>query len=149
VDADGKMLVSLLTPTSSYPDFYLTIGNDTITNKYECQKVEEFPTHVYCTGAEMYPGEALQFTLISMADDTVLAEGRFAIIGLLLFNPNVEATKTPTLTETVIDIETVQPTETSTAILFQTLTPSPTIRPWITSTPTQSPPSYPNPTSYP
>lgn len=149
VDADGNMLVNIITPNSSYPEFYLTISNDTILNKYECQKVEDFPTNVYCTGPEMYPGEALQFTLISVEDDIVLAEGKFAIIGLLLPNPNPETTETPALTETVDGTGTFQPTGTPTAILLQTLTPSPTLRPGITSTPTQSTPSYPNPTSYP
>jgi hypothetical protein len=135
VDADGKMLVSLLTPTSTYPDFYLTIGNGTITNKYECQKVEDFPTHIYCTGAEMYPGEALQFTLISMADETVLAEGRFAIIGLLLPNPQEEGTATLLFTEAPAATEA--PTDTPTPILIEIFTPTPDVT------------SYPNPTSYP
>jgi hypothetical protein len=149
VDADGNMLVNIITPASSYPEFYLTISNDTLVNKYECQKVEDFPTNVYCTGPEMYPGEALQFTLIAVQDDTVLAEGKFAIIGLLLPNPNPETTETPALTGTAGGTGTVQPNATSTAIFLQTLTPSPTLRPGITSTPTQSTPSYPNPTSYP
>ena len=134
VDADGKMLVSLLAPESSYPDFYLTISNDTTTNKYECQKVKDFPTNVSCTGQQMNPGAPLQFTLLSIKDDTVLAEGKFAIIGLLLPNPNDEATETPITTETSLAANSLMLTETPTPILL--VIPK--------STPTASTPSYPN-----
>ncbi len=138
VDADGNMLVSLLTPDASYPDFYLTIGADNVVNNYKCQKVKDFPTSVTCTGTEMYPGTMLQFTLLSIKDDTVLAEGKFAIIGLMLPNPNGEATETPSGTETI------EPIESTTPGLIEILTPLPT-RP----TSTALTPSYPNPTSYP
>ncbi len=143
VDADGNMLVSLLTPDASYPDFYLTIGADNVVNNYKCQKVKDFPTNITCTGIEMYPGATLQFTLISLEDNTVLAEGKFAIIGLMLPNPNGEATETPSGTETI------GPAESATAILLEILTPLPTKPFGITRTPTALTPSYPNPTSYP
>ena len=144
VDADDNMLVNLLMPDSSYPDFYLTISNDTTVNKYECQKVKDFPTNIYCTGEEMYPGEALQFTLVSIEDDTVLAKGKFAIIGLLLPNPSEEVTETPAATETSLATETMELTESPTPILLEILTPIPT-RPFsVTPTPTKATPSYPN-----
>jgi len=136
VDADGNMLVSLLIPDSSYPDFYLTISTDNGLNKYKCQRVKNFPTNVTCTGTEMYPGTALKFTLISIKDDIVLAEGTFAIIGLLLPNPDAETTATLT-------------TESPTPILLEILTPL-AIQPFSRiPTPTELTPSYPNPTSYP
>lgn len=138
VDANGNMLVSVLTPDSSYPDFYLTIGADNVVNNYKCEKVKDFPTSVTCTGIEMYPGATLQFTLISLEDNTVLAEGEFAIIGLMLPNPSDEATETPLVTETI------EPAESPTPGLIEILTPLPT-RP----TSTALTPSYPNPTAYP
>ena len=137
VDADNNMLVSLLIPDTSYPNFYLTIGADNVVNNYKCQPVKNFPTNITCTGVQMYPGTALQFTLISLEDATVLAEGKFAIIGLMLPNPNVEATETPLATETS------EPTESPTPISLEILTPLPTI-----FVPTALTPSYPNP-SYP
>jgi len=149
VDADGKMLVSLLTPESTYPDFYLTISNDTTTNKYECQKDKDFPTNVPCSGPQMNPGAPLQFTLTSTKDNTVLSEGRFAIIGLLLPNPQDEATETPIATETSLTAEALEPTETSTPIPLQISTPIPTGPPQTeapsTELPlTETPSSYPN-----
>ena len=132
VDADGNMLVNLLIPASDYPEFYLTISDGEVANRYECEQVEDFPTNVYCTGAEMYPGEPLQFNLIALEDETILAEGNFAIIGLQLPNPAEEATVTALVNET------------PTPLLLDFLTPSPTLR--VTATRT---PSYPNPTSYP
>jgi hypothetical protein len=138
VDADGNMLVNLLIPASNYPDFYLTISNGVVENRYECQQVEDFPTNIYCTGVEMFPGEPLQFNLISLDDETILAEGNFAIIGLLLPNPEEEATGTALATETFDSFGTPTP------LMLDFLTPSPTRR--VTATRT---PSYPNPTSYP
>lgn len=141
LDADGSMLVNLLAP-AAYPDFYLTIGDVNVVNKYECQQAADFPTNVHCTGTEMYPGTALQFSLVSIKDDTVLAEGNFAIIGLLLPNPEEEATATPLATETF------EPIETPTAFLLEIFTPLPTPGTPILITPSYPNPSYPNP-SYP
>jgi len=139
IDADGNMLVSLLTPDASYPDFYLTISADNNgINNYKCQKIKDFPTNVTCTGTEMYPGATLQFTLISLEDNTVLAEGKFAIIGLMLPNPSGETTETPSGTKTI------EPIASPTPGLIEILTPLPT-----KPTSTALTPSYPNPTSYP
>ena len=138
------MLVNLMIPDVAYPAFDLTIGLDDIVNQYTCQRAEDIPTNVICTGAEMYPGPALHFMLTSHADQTVLAEGRFAIIGLLLPNPSDAATETPLATETL----EVTATETPTPILLEILTPLPTQSFVIISTPTEVTPSYPNP-SYP
>ena len=132
VDADGNMLVNLLIPASNYPDFYLTISDGDVVSRYECQQVDDFPTNVYCTGVEMNLGEPLQFNIIALEGETILAEGNFAIIGLLLPNPAEEATTTALVTES------------PTPFLLDFPTPSPTLR--VTATRT---PSYPNPTSYP
>ena len=115
---DGRMRVDITAPAISYPNSYLTIGSTSETNQYECKKKPDLPTQVICTGPQRYPGETLEFTLIASDDDRVLAEGKFAIIGLLMFTPGPEAT------------ETLEPTETP--------TPTPLAIPTAT-------PSYPNP----
>jgi hypothetical protein len=147
VDADGNMLVNLLMPSSTYPDFYLTIDNASTPNRYECRHVTDFPTNVYCTGAEMYPGAALQFTIFALNDDRVLAEGNFAIIGLLLPSPEAEVSATPSFIPPFAD--TALPLESPTPFLLEILTPLPTATATASypnpSTPTSS---YPNP-SYP
>jgi hypothetical protein len=136
VDADGSMLVNMLIPAASYPYFYLTIGNASTTNRYDCQQVEDFPTNIYCTGAEMYPGEALQFNVVTLKDDTVLAEGNFAIIGLQLPNPQQAGTETP------LAVGTPYPNETPTELLLELPQPFPTL-----STTPDPFTSYPNPES--
>jgi hypothetical protein len=130
LEADGNMLVNLLVPPS-YPDFYLKALRGSEENLYDCNSAEQFPTSVYCTGREIYPGEKPQFLLVAADDDRVLAEGTFTIIGLLLASPKSDATAT---SPAVI--------ETSTPILFVTPTPmfleSPTPVPLDIITPAQS-----------
>ena len=124
------MLVDILVPSSAFPDFYLTIRKEGKEYRYECEKAEDFPTDVYCTGQEIFPGELLQFTLISNEDERVLAEGQFAIIGLLLSTPIAEAFEPAP--------PTAPPAEFPTPIFLEVLTPT-------ASTPTTPTPSYPNP----
>jgi hypothetical protein len=95
----------------------------------------------------MYPGETLQFTLVSIEDNTVLAEGKFAIIGLLLPNPEQEVTTTPSAT--VSPAVTEAPVATPTAFFLETITPIPTQPFQVTPTSSATMPSYPNPSSYP
>lgn len=120
---DGGLQVNFQTPSAFYPDFILKIGHDGEESTYECQRAEETSTVVVCTGASQVPGQMLEFTVISKKWGTILAKGRFAIIGIALFTPAFEAT--PTVTATV------------------TLTGAPTLL--ATASPN---PSYPNP-SYP
>jgi hypothetical protein len=145
VDADGKMLVNLVIPSKTYPDFYLTISTGTTENRYNCQPVEDFPTNIYCIGAEMYPGTALQFTIHTIKDDAVLAEGQFAIIGLQLPNPQEAATATSAAAASAAVTEppaAEAPFETPTPFLLDFSTPFPTLEILTTPTPTIS--SYPN-----
>jgi hypothetical protein len=141
VDADGNMLVNMLTPKSAYPDFYLTISNDNLHNKYECRQVQDFPTNVYCSGKQIYPGEAFQFNVIAIEDDRVLAEGNFAVIGLLLPNPDTEplVTAPPAPTEP----PATEAPATEAPLILENLTPDPSYL-----NPSYPNPSYPNP-SYP
>ena len=131
LNAHGDMLVNFLTTGAFYPDFYLKVRRDKNDYIYTCQKVSKFATSVYCTGAAMPLGEVLQFSIFSLKEDVLLAEGNFAIIGLALGTPEIASA--PTVGTPL----TSSPTE---EVLLQTPTP-----PRVTPT---RPPSYPN-TSYP
>ena len=124
LDSDGNMLVNIITPSSSFPAFYLKIVHEKGETTYECQKVEKFPANVYCIGEAMQVGKILQFLLISKNGDKVLAEGSFAIIGLALPTPEDQLTASVTPTpEGPLGTVTATPTR-------------------VKSTPS---PSYPNP----
>ena len=128
LDSAGTMVINVLTPETDFPAFYLKILHEAGENVYACQKVKSFPANRYCRGQKLQVGEVLQFLLISRSDDTLLAEGNFAIVGLAL--PTPEAQLTVSLTVTVTG---EGPLETATA----TDLPTP-----VESTPS---PSYPNP----
>ena len=132
-DGEGGMLVDILVPDSGFPNFYLTIYTETEGYMYECEEVEDLPNNVRCIGREMPPGELLQFTLIAEADEHVLAEGQFAIIGLLISTPIAAVIETPAATEA--------PAEPATPIFPGQATPVPTVTP-SSSYPN---PGYPNP----
>lgn len=127
LDSDGNMLVNILTPETSFPAFYLKIVHKEDERLYECQKVEKFPENVYCIGETMPVGEVLQFLVISKRDESLLAEGKFAIIGLALPTPEGQLNLT------------VSPTQEE---LIGTVTVTP---PGPKSTPS---PSYPNPSPF-
>jgi hypothetical protein len=94
LDADGNMLVSFLTSGAFYPDFYLKIKRGEEQHIYSCQKVNKFATSVYCTGVILPLGEVFQFSIFSLKEDVLLAEGDFTIIGLALGTPIVFASPT-------------------------------------------------------
>lgn len=132
LDSNGKMLVSFLTTGAFYPDFYLKIKQGEDEHIYVCQKIDKFATSVYCTGAVLPLGEVFQFSIFSIKEDVLLAEGNFAIIGLALGTP--EIISPPTLGTPL----TPSPTG-----LLSLQTPTPVQR---TPTPTFTlTPSYPNP----
>jgi len=141
LDTDNNMLVDILTLDSAYPDFYLKINNAYEENLYRCQPEEDAPLNVDCIGREMYPGESLHFVLISSSDERVLAEGNFAIIGLLLATPGGGATETATPTETSEPASELTDAPPTPPLL---IIPTPT-----RSIPLTITPSYPNPSSYP
>lgn len=136
LDSDGNMLVNILTPETSFPAFYLKIVHRDGESLYECQTVKNFPENVYCIGETMPVGEVLQFLLISKRDESLLAEGKFAIIGLALPTPEDQ------LTSSVSPVSPTQeePVETVTAIV--TVTPT---GPKSTPSPSYPNPPYPNP----
>lgn len=146
-DGSQTMLVNVLLPGADYPAVYLTITRGSDSFFYQCTLAKELRDTLVCAGWPMPPGEILPFSLRTVEGDKVIAEGGFAIIGLMLPSPAAEATST-LVTETPM----AAPTE----ILFETPTPGvlelPGFPPAATSTPGTSnlPGSSPTPTgSYP
>jgi len=132
LDANGKMLVSLLTSGAFYPDFYLKIKQNGEQHIYTCQKASKFATSVYCTGAVLPLGQLFQFSIFSLREDVLLAEGDFPIIGMALGTPVILASGSFSTPPT-----SSSPTE---EFSIQTPTPGqPTLIPTRTLTP-----SYPN-----
>ena len=126
---NGDMIVSFLTTGAFYPDFYLKIKQGETNHIYTCQKVSKFATSVYCSGAALPLGETFQFSILSLKEGVLLAEGGLSIIGLAIGTPVVAVLTQP-------EAATASPT----GSLLQT----PTL---VRTTPTP-PLSYPN-TSYP
>jgi hypothetical protein len=89
------MLVNFLTDGAFYPDFYLKIKAGENEHIYVCEKVNTFATSVYCTGKVLPVGEVLQFFVISINGDVLLAQGNFPIIGMALAAPEVFSSPTP------------------------------------------------------
>ena len=139
IDADGNMLINLLTPRATYPEFYITITSPYAENQYTCTRLTGLPDNILCTGPQMNPGEPLHFSLFAVDDQRLLAEGTFNIIGLMLATPGVEPTSTEEVTETSTPeiIKLIKPTLVPTAITRSIPTAT------ITSYPN---PSYSNPT---
>jgi hypothetical protein len=128
LDSDGKMLVNFLTTGAFYPDFYLKIKQGDVQHIYGCRKASTFATSVYCTGAALPLGQVFQFSIFSLKEDVLLAEGDFAIIGIAIgtpaiaSSPTVGTPATPSPTEGLV-LETPIPGQT-TPTPTRTLTPS-------------------------
>jgi hypothetical protein len=141
LDANDNMLVNILLPDQSFPDFYLTIRRSANESEsmYPCQRVKEAVNNAYCTGDIMPPGETLHLKLISIKEAILLAEGDLSILGLAY--PTVGIAPPTTETPVTDFPSTVSPTSTE-PVLEQTQPP-------IIILPTfpETPPSYPNPPS--
>jgi hypothetical protein len=94
-DSEGNMLVNFLTDGAFYPDFYLKIKSGENEHIYVCEKVNTFATSVYCTGKVLSVGQVLQFFIISLNEEVVLAQGNFPIIGMALASPQIYLSPTP------------------------------------------------------
>ena len=142
----GDMLVNIQIPRPVYPAFTLVINRYGVENIYECKRVKGLSTGVICTGVSQAPGEILQFKIISKSSGTLLAEGKFAIVGIAISTPEGITTGTPVseagATETPFEFPTTVPTSQFATPTKATSTPR---------TPAATPPtpSYPNPTVYP
>jgi hypothetical protein len=112
LDSDENMWINLLIDRSS-PSFYVKIKYQLGENIYQCRKTQGSATSVSCIGKAIPAGETLQFLLISRSKDTILAEGRFPIIGLALATPEDAPTpvsKTPSTSLPTDDLSTLTPT---------------------------------------
>ena len=136
---DGDMQVNIHTPRVFYPKFVLLINRFGVESTYECSKEDSLSQNVECFGPPQVPGEVLQFKIVFKEQGTLVAEGKFAIIGVALSTPEVSSTTTPG--------ELITETPTRTPVLT---THTPMSTPISTPTPTRTAPvtSYPNP-SYP
>lgn len=136
---DGLMLVNFSTPNPYYPEFILNISFNGDEYKYECERDEAPQTGMTCSGIMQVPGTVMDFQVISKNRGTLLAEGRFAIIGIALAAPE----DVPTATMEGLSNIPVTPTVTP---MFITILPTPSST--IPILPSYPNPSYPNP-SYP
>jgi hypothetical protein len=132
-NVDGGMQINFQTPFAFYPEFIVKITHNEEEITYECERVEATSTAFVCTGKPQVPGEVMEFKVFSKNWGNLLAEGRFAIIGIALLTPVGESTATMAGFGTGTPLETLTVTPP-----FDTPTPMPTA---LT-------PSYPNP-SYP
>lgn len=131
------MLVNFQLPAVIYPPFTLVINRYGVESTYECTRTKGFLGGMTCSGASQTPGEILQFKVIARKDGTLIAEGKFPIIGIAISTPEIIPTATETPTAGPTDL-TPFPTET-----FPTLeSPTPNI-------PKPGFPTLPPPTSYP
>lgn len=142
-DINDNMLVNILLPDISFPNFYLKIVRGDIESTYDCQKVREAVNNAYCIGEKIPPGEILHLKLISVRDAILLAEGDLSIIGLAYPTLGVAV---PTLQETpTVATEASTPTHESPTQTPLSLLILPTSTETLSSYPN---PSYPN-SSYP
>ncbi|HEX5836370.1 MAG TPA: hypothetical protein VFY26_00975 [Anaerolineales bacterium] len=134
---DGDMQVNIHTPRVFYPKFILLINRFGVESTYECSKENPLSHNAECFGPPQIPGEVLQFKIVFKEQGTLVAEGKFAIIGVALSTPEISSTLTPEelITET-LTLLPVLPNRTP----MLTLTPMPTRTAPVTSYPN---PSYP------
>lgn len=128
---DGDMQVNIHTPRVFYPKFVLIINRYGVESTYDCRKEDPLSRNVECFGPPQVPGEVLQFKVFFKEQGTLVAEGKFAIIGVALSTPVISATTTPE--ELVTETPTLSP-------VLPTHTPMPTRTVPVTSYPN---PSYP------
>lgn len=99
---DGDMIVTFQVPLPFYPEFSLAINRYGVESTYKCKRMKGLSTGVVCMGPPQVPGEVLQFKVISKYSGRLLAEGKFAIIGLALSTPEIVPTDTPEPTVTPV-----------------------------------------------
>jgi hypothetical protein len=117
----GDMQVNFQLPSTIYPPFDLVINRYGVESTYECQRTKGYLGGVTCSGPSQVPGEILQFKVIARKGGILVAEGKFAIIGIAISTP--EDLLTPT--ETALYTET--PTGTPTLIATQSLATLPAL----------------------
>jgi hypothetical protein len=128
---DGDMQVNIHTPRVFYPKFVLLINRFGVESTYECSKENPLSHNAECFGPPQIPGEVLQFKIVFKEQGTLVAEGKFAIIGVALSTPEISSTSTPE--ELITETPTLSP-------VLPNRTPIPTHTVPVTSYPN---PSYP------
>ena len=109
------MLVNFQVPRLFYPEFLLVINRFGVESIYECKEAKGISMGVTCAGASQVPGEVLQFKVVSIEDNVLLAEGKFQIIGIAISTPEGELT--PTRTSTGLPTESTTETPFPTPVL--------------------------------
>ncbi len=83
------MLVNFQLPTVIYPPFTLVINRYGVESTYTCTRTKGFLRGMTCSGAPQTPGEILQFKVFAKNDGTLIAEGKFPIIGIAISTPEI------------------------------------------------------------
>lgn len=144
-DLEENMVINLFVPESNFPDFYLKIQRAAVEGTYECVKDREVPTSVYCVGEMIGLQEKMEISLLSKADDHLMASGKLTLLAVLL-SPVGGSVLTPEVIIPDAQIGGFGVTETTLpAEITETVTPNPVFD---IATPTSTPVSYPGP-SYP
>lgn len=143
VENENKTLVNFIAEDPAFPDVSLKIQRNGIQNVYECQRVEDFPNSIYCTGEKLSLGETIDVEVFSKDEETLIAKGSFDISFLAISTPILSfstqtSSTSPAFSETPSE---TSPTPQTTPSVAATATPQ--ITPSITETPVDS---YTNPT---
>jgi hypothetical protein len=150
-DINDRMLVNLVKPDSSYPDFYLKISHIDATSVYECQSIVNTPTSVYCTGDLTPLGDPVDIEVYSTDKNRLIASGTL-LIAAFAHSTQIVVSVTDTGTPTEGIPVTTAPTTfeifTTVPPATQALPTTPVILPTLstpTRTKTPTTVAYPNP----
>ncbi|MGB8984380.1 MAG: hypothetical protein WCC12_21110 [Anaerolineales bacterium] len=94
LNPEGNMVINLLV-NGSLQNFHAQIRHEDEERLYECKKPGRYSNSATCTGEAVAVGQTVELLLVSTDDNSTLAAGRFAIIGLALATPEVYLTPTP------------------------------------------------------
>jgi len=94
LNPEGNMVINLLV-NGSLQNFQVKIRHEADERLYECKKPGRYSNSATCTGEAVAVGQPVELLLVSTEDNSTLAAGRFAIIGLALATPEIYVTPTP------------------------------------------------------
>ncbi len=132
VDQTNQMVINFELPEQDYPDFYAMVSSGGSSTRYECQRVEETLSSVFCSGPRTPLGADINLRIYSQDGDELLAEGGLRVTAFALPTTmnlaTLAAISSPTAAETTTPFLPPAPADTRTATLTGTAT--------ITRTPT-------------
>lgn len=141
-DAFGNGIVNLYAPPKRFSEFYLNVVRRSGEERFDCVWYEEVETSVYCFGAPLLLGEGLEIQIRDSTDDSLLAQGTFALTAFLVQTPPVQAapeettvTPNPDGTSTPMEAPGGRPRPSSTPSPRPSRTPSPSASPSASSYP--------------